>query len=120
MRSDFVATISRVERGSIEVEQFSDESSAMKDLVGNWEGSAKGIGEILVDNMDYEQEADVLHHLMAGQDGDTLFEDIKESGYDLEGDEVKRLVDLLLDEMDDDTKATLLQEKGFFKREVPE
>lgn len=118
--SDFVAMISRARGSRIEAKAHTSQLFALKDLLENWDDtrdSFKAIGGLLVEDLMYDDSNKILYVLLAGLDGDTLFDNIKEAGYNLEGDAIKRLVDMLLDEMDDDTKAALLQEKGFFPRE---
>lgn len=109
MRSDFVAVISRVERGSIECETHDHEEAAIVDLLRHWESDAQLIGEAIANEMSYEDADKVLHHLLGGLDGDTLFEDLKSAGYDLEGKEMKRLCQMLLEELTDEDQKALAQ-----------
>lgn len=120
MRSDFVATLSRYHNGSIESEHYDDHLSVLTDIFKHWDGAASLIGEEILDVMSVDQADQVLTPLLGGLEGDDILRSLQEAGYDMAAKAMKDLVRCILDEMDEDTYAPMLQKMGWYKREVPE
>lgn len=123
MRSDFVATISRAFRSSINSETHESQLEALKDLLGNWEDSSDqgydSIGETLCEEMDPDASNIVFERMLSGMDVEWLVERLKAAEFDFEKTSLELVREALKAHNDDDV-ATLLQEFGYYKRETPD
>ena len=109
MTADFVATISRVARGSIESESYDNMDDALKDILKNWDGDATSVGELVVDEMSVEQADQVTAYLLSDADGEQIFNWIEAAGYVMTHKPMVELTKLLLEGLDDADRRKLAE-----------